>query len=443
MRVAIVGAGITGLSLAYELLKRDHTVTVFEGATHVGGELATVEVGGESVERFYHHLFTHDHDMVALASDLQVDDRVEWMEPEMGYYTNRRVYPFTSPIDLLRFDALSLSGRARLALGTMLLQRTRDFRVFEDRTAAEVLPQYVGQEAFEVVFASLLRAKFADHWESISMAWMWARLMARARTRTRDKRRERLGYFRGSFRVIPDALAASVVSHGADLRLRTRVEAITLGDSDSPVLWADGSAFEADAVVATVGLPIIRRLIPRAHHGFATSLATTAYVGACVVLLHIREQLSRFYWTSIGDRDLPFAGLIEHTNFVDCERYGGARLLYISNYLPAGHEFFQLSDDRLVERFINPIARVFPRFERQHIVEAWVSRDPVAQPVIAAGYQRRKPSYSSPIRGFYICNTSQIYPEDRGTNHNVRIARECADQLEADASSLIIGCQSA
>ena len=190
-------------------------------------------------------------------------------------------------------------------------------------------------------------------------------------------------------------------------------------------------------MIATVGLPIIRRLLPPSRRGFTDSLAATAYVGACVALLQIREQLSRYYWTNIGDRDLPFAGLIEHTNYVDRERYGGARLLYISNYLPPEHEFFQLDDDALIERFVDPIARVFPRFRREHIEQAWVSRDPVAQPVIEAGYQRRKPPYASPIPGFYICNTSQIYPEDRGTNYNVRIAKECAAKLEADAPALV------
>ena len=100
-------------------------------------------------------------------------------------------------------------------------------------------------------------------------------------------------------------------------------------------------------------------------------------------------------------------------------------------------KFFQLEDDVLIERFVEPIAKVFPTFRREHIEEAWVSRDPVAQPVIEAGYQRRKPPYASPIPGFYICNTAQIYPEDRGTNYNVRIAKECAGQLEADAPGLV------
>ncbi len=436
MNIAIIGAGITGLTLAHQLLEQGHAVAVFEAAPRPGGELATVDVGGEPIERFYHHLFTHDRHIIALANELGVGERLEWLEPQMGYYAQGRVYPFTSPLDLLRFGALSPWARLRLGLGTLRLQRTRDYRQFEDQTAAALMPRYVGREAFDAIFADMLHAKFADRWPSVSMAWMWARLMARARTRTPDKRRERLGYFRGSFRVIVDALASSVTSRGAELHLGAPVQTIGIGEPNAPALRVRGQPVQADAVVATVGLPIIRRLLPASRRAFTDTLAATAYVGACVGLLHIREQLSGYYWTNIGDRRLPFAGLIEHTNLVEPERYGGARLLYISNYLPPEHEFFHLDDETLIDRFVDPIAHVFPKFRRDHIVHGWISRDPVAQPVIEAGYQRRKPPYASPIPGFYICNTSQIYPEDRGTNYNVRIAKQCAAQLQADEPAL-------
>ena len=439
MRVAIIGGGITGLTLAHELLKHDCTVTLYEAAPRAGGELATVSVNGEPVERFYHHLFTHDQLMIDLANELGLGSRLEWPEPEMAFYTHGRVYPFTSPLDLLRCSALSPWARFRLGLGTLLLQRREDFAPFEDHTAASVLPGYVGQESFETVFAPMLRAKFADHWNDVSMAWMWARLRSRARTRTPNKRRERLGYFRGSFRVIVDALLDSVQARGACVRLGAPVEAISVGGHASPAVRIGGVSVEADAVVATVGLPVIRRLLPEAHQGFASELAATSYVGACVVLLELREQLSRFYWTNIADRDLPFAGLIEHTNFVDRERYGGSTLLYLSNYLPRQHELFGLDVDAVVDRLAGSIAHVFPRFQREHIQEAWVSRDSVAQPVIETGYQRRKPAYASPIPGFYICNTSQIYPQDRGTNYNVKIARECVTQLVGDRVALVGG----
>jgi protoporphyrinogen oxidase len=236
--------------------------------------------------------------------------------------------------------------------------------------------------------------------------------------------------------VVVDALAQTLVDRGVPIFVRSPVETVSIGSADGPALRIAGNAAEADAVVATVGLPIIRRILPAEQRGFTHELAATDYVGACVVLMEIQQKLSKFYWTNISDPDMPFAGLIEHTNMVSRERYGGQRLMYVTNYLPPEHEFFSLGDDALVERFVDPIRRVFPRFEREHIGRVWVSRDPVAQPVIGAGYQRRKPAYRSPIPGFYICNTSQIYPEDRGTNYNVRIARECLEVLEADARDL-------
>ena len=436
MKIAIVGAGITGLTLAYLLRKRGHAVEVFEAGGAPGGELATVDVGGEPIERFYHHLFTHDRFMIGLCEELGIEDRLDWHEPLMGFYAGGRVHPFTSPLDLLRFGHLSPPARVRLGLGSLLLQRRRSYAAFEDRTAAEVMPRFVGREAFNKIFQPLLEAKFDRHWEGVSMAWMWARLMSRARTRTPDKRRERLGYFRGGFRVVVDALARTITSRGATLHLRSPVQEVTIGSPGAPALRVGGQAVDADAVVATVGLPIIRRILPDERRDFTNSLAATHYVGACVVLMEIERQLSEYYWTNIGDRNLPFAGLIEHTNMVERERYGGQRMLYVSNYLPPEHEFFHIDDDALIDRFVEPIQRVFPRFAREQIGRSWVSRDPVAQPVIAAGYQRRKPAYRSPIPGFYICNTSQIYPEDRGTNYNVRIARECLEVLDGDAAEL-------
>ncbi|MBM4435782.1 MAG: NAD(P)/FAD-dependent oxidoreductase [Actinobacteria bacterium] len=436
MRIAIVGAGITGLTLAYELGKRGHAIQIFEAGARPGGELATVEVGGEPVERFYHHLFTHDHHILQLCNELGIGDRLLWHEPAMGFFAGGRVYPFTSPQDLLRFGYLSRLARLRLGLATLYLQRKKDFHAYEDRTAAEVLPRLVGREAFEKLWLPLLRAKFHDHWNTVSMAWFWARLLSRANTRTPNKQRERLGYFMGSFRVVVDALERAVIRQGVPIHLRAPVEAIPIGEASSPALRVQGQPVQADAVVATVGLPIIRRLLPERRKALANQLAATPYVGACVALLEITQSLSPYYWTNIGDRTLPFAGLIEHTNLVGAERYGGRRLLYVSNYLPPEHEFFHMEPADVLGRFTTPIQQVFPRYRREDVVQFWLSRDPVAQPVIQAGYQRRMPTYRSPIPGFYICNTSQIYPEDRGTNYNVRIARQATEQIHADAAQL-------
>ena len=81
MRIAIIGAGITGLTLAYLLNRRGHDVALYEAGNAPGGELATVTVGGEPIERFYHHLFTHDRFMIELCRELGIEQHLGWHEP--------------------------------------------------------------------------------------------------------------------------------------------------------------------------------------------------------------------------------------------------------------------------------------------------------------------------------------------------------------------------
>ena len=60
MRVGIIGAGATGLTIAYELGKHGHTAAVYEQAPFLGGQASTFDVGGTRLERGYHHWFTND-----------------------------------------------------------------------------------------------------------------------------------------------------------------------------------------------------------------------------------------------------------------------------------------------------------------------------------------------------------------------------------------------
>ena len=80
-------------------------------------------------------------------------------------------------------------------------------------------------------------------------------------------------------------------------------------------------------------------LLPEAY---LAKLRGIEYFTALCLLIELDRQFSPYYWTNIGDDALPFVGLIEHTNLIAPERYGGRRFLYVANYLPRGHELLDL-----------------------------------------------------------------------------------------------------
>ena len=389
-----------------------------------------VEINGEPVERFYHHLFLDSPEIQELMRGLGIGDRISWKTAPMAYYSGGQLYPFNTPWDLLRFSRISPAARLRLGLAALRLQMTTDYHAYEDACAADVLPGLSGREAFDAVWRPLLEAKFGSHWRSISMAWFWSRVHVRARSRPRGALREVLGYIDGSFLELTRALAASVERRGARIHLRSPIARIQHGDGRVQGVQVGEQARRADAIVATVGLPILRRLLP--EHRQWICIPEIQYRGALVLLLQINQAQSRYYWTNVADPDIPFPVLVEHTNLIDRERYGGARLLYVGSYLDPRHEFFDLSAEQLLATYAPAMSRVLPGFSVRQVEDLWLSADRVAQPVITAGYQHQVPPYATALSGLYICNTAQIYPEDRGTNYNVRIAQECARQIVRD-----------
>ena len=68
-----------------------------------------------------------------------------------------------------------------------------------------------------------------------------------------------------------------------------------------------------------------------------------------------------------------------------------------------------------------------PSFAAEDVLRYWAFREDAAQPVPRISNRKRVLPFDTPRRGIFIANTTQIYPEDRGTNYSVRLGREVAN----------------
>ena len=430
MRVAIVGGGYTGLTAGYELARGGHEVEIFEMAQALGGQARTFPVAQTCLEAFYHHLFLSDRDILSLAEELGLAHRIAWIPSKVGVLYGGRIYPFSTPLDLLRFRPLAPWNRLRLGLVILYLQHTRNWRAFERTTADAWIPRWAGRQAYEVLWRSLLSGKFGDAYRRVSMAWFWGKVFLRGGSR-RGLGPERLGYPQGSFQVLTDALADRIRLHGGRIRTGVPVRRVQIEEGRArALLLGDGTqAGPFDAVVATVPSPAFLEMVPELPEAYARLVAEVRYQVALCLVLQLRRPLSHIYWLNISDPESPFVGAIEHTNYIPPETYGGRHLLYLTNYLAPGHPYLGCTKEELLAHYLPGIRRINPAFTPEWVEALWLFQDPGAQPVVTPNDSQRIPPHRTPIPGLYLANTTQIYPEDRGTNYSVRLGRKIAREI--------------
>ena len=437
MKVGIIGGGAAGLAAAFELAKGGHEPHVFEQAPFLGGQASTFPVGGGRLERGYHHLFMSDTDMIDLVRELGLGDKLAWIESKVGFYHGGRIWKFASPVDLLKFRPLGVLDRLRLGLVTLYLQRTRDGLKFEGVTASQWLRKRVGRRAYEVVWEPMLRGKFGEHFNEISMTWLWGKIYLRVASRGKPWEKERLVYPLGSFGEVFDTLGERIVQMGGQVHTSASVRRVDLEDGRATGLELQMAGGQPevrhyDAVIATTPSYVFTRLVPPLPEEYSRKLTGATYLSAVLLILVLKRPLTRMYWLNIADRTMPFVGIIEHTNFVDPALYGGKHLVYFTNYPGREDPIYKMSAEELLEAFLPHLRKINPDFDPSWIEEYHHHRVDAAQPIIGVNYSRSIPDLRTPIPGLYLANTTQIYPEDRGTNYSVRLGKQVARLLLED-----------
>lgn len=416
-KIAIIGAGATGLAAAYKLSQAGHRVTVLEKNDEIAGLAASIEVQGTKLERYYHHLFSTDTDFIRVVKELGLESELIFKQPSTGIYYNGKQHSFGTPFEMLRFSPLPFADRLRFAIVSAYLRVRKHYKKLAPKNALKWSRRYMGVKVTRIIWEPLLRNKFGSHADSISMAWLWARVHIRT---------FKLGYMKGGFDQVYEAMAKKIVESGGTILTKQDIMRIRQKDKKSPVVidFSDGRTKRFDRVIATVPQPVFARMIGASHED---EVWKAQYLGATCFVLEMKKSITPYYWLNINEPDFPFLAIIEQTRFLDPSYYGGRHIVYVGNYVSTNDKRYNTDPKALLKSYLPYIRKVNPKFKESDILRWHFSKAPFAQPIVTPSYHQTIPKHTTPLPGVWLATMSQIYPIDRGQNYAFKMGFEVAD----------------
>jgi protoporphyrinogen oxidase len=427
MQVAVVGGGMMGVSLGYFLAQEGVNVVVYEASQNLGGLAGQVMLeDGTSVDRFHHAILSSDTHLRQLCDELKISDQLQIKETRMGFYHQGEIHPMNGIIDFLGFPLLGWIDRLRLCLTVLYAHYLRDWRRLEGISVEEWLLHLSGRRVFEIIWRPMLRAKFGEGFHHIPATYIWHRLLGIMSTRGCFTQKELVGHLNGGHIALVQAMAKWIEKVGGRFHLDCPVQEIMIEDGRAWGLRFGNKAIPCDAVVATMQVPVYRRLIPDAHPTYHGFLDRTEYVGIIAPLLVLDRPLSGYWTLNIADERFSYTGVIETTTYVDPQFVGGHHLLYLPKYTAPDSWWQQLSDDEIRTIWLHELEAMFPSFDRGWVRYFPVHRERYVEPFHRLDGRGHIPSIKTPVVNLYLVTTAQIYPDLTNCESVSRHARRAA-----------------
>lgn len=410
MRIAIIGAGFTGLSSALKLSQKGHQVTVFESTSSLGGLAGSfkLENWNWSLEKFYHHFFTNDQSALNLAKE--VNQKIIIKSPKTDVYVSGNLLPFDSALAILKFPYLPLLDKLRVGFSIFylkyLIRQPADLSNLKSQKALPWLKKYMGEKAAFLVWEPLFKGKFRELKNNISLTWFWARI---------KKRTPSLAYPEGGFESFAQKIKLEAEKSGAKFVFNSKV--------------SDISKLDFDKILVTVPTAEFLK-ITKLPKTYIKKLSSIKHLSALCLVLVLKKPFfkGKTYWLNITDQSFPFLALVEHTNFMDKINYGNRHILYIGNYLPENHPYLKMSAKELLKIYEPFLKKISPNY---HLVTSnyHLFSLPNAQPIMTPDYQKIMPGFITPLKNVYLSNMDMVYPWDRGVNYAIELGEKAAKIL--------------
>lgn len=425
MKIAVVGGGIAGLTAA-SFLSSSQQVTVFEKEKNLGGLAACFKARGWDwpLERYYHHFFPSDQQLLKLAEELGIKDQLFFKKPKTSILVDKEIFRFDNPRSVLLFPRLRLIEKLRLGLVTAFFKINPFWKPLEKIPATAWLKKAMGKKAFDLVWQPLFQNKFGSLAKQIPASWFWTRIQKRSRA---------LGYFQGGSETLIKALVKKIEKDQGQILTQTAITQIQKNASQFIVTANSQKLKEKfDRVIITTSPQTLTRIFPSLPKKEKISLAKLKSLGSLSLILALKESFltDNTYWLNIADSGFPFVAAVEHTNYIPPQHYQNQHLLYLGGYYPANHPYFRFDKKKLYQEFLPHLKKIRPDFDfSQALIDSWLFKDSYAQPVVCLNYSKQTPPHTFSIPGLYWLSLHHVYPQDRGVNYAVKWGKEIAEEV--------------
>jgi protoporphyrinogen oxidase len=418
------------MTLAWELSKEGHDVTIFEGGPRCGGLAAPWQLGDVVWDRFYHVTLYSDQALRELLRELDLESELRWETPGTGFFVDGSMHPFCTTADYLRFPPLSLVQKARLGATILYASRLKRWEPLERVTAVDWLTRLCGRGTVERIWLPLLRAKLGPHAQRASAAFIWAIIARMYAARSSGVGRERFGYVRGGYDRTLRRFEAHLRARNVTIRTSCpvqRVEALPEGIG----VVADSELHHFDKVVVTLAAPLAARICPTLSSRERALCSGVEYQGIICASVMLDRPLTSYYITNIADATMPFTAVIEMTALVDRKEFGGKSLVYLPKYVASDDPALRLSDQEIEDSFLSALSRMHPHFSRSDVRAFRVSRVPHVFPIPTIDYSSRLPPIETSIPGLIMASSAHIVNGTLNVNETVRLAQRLLPILSA------------
>lgn len=417
MKVAILGAGFTGLTAGYYLSKKGIDITILEKEKISGGLASGFRENGWKwfLEKHYHHVFQNDNSFINLAKEL--DQKIVFSSTKSSTYYSDGIFQLDNPISLLKFTKLSFIDRFRTGVVIAYLKIYPFWKSLENITAKKFIQKYMGNNSWKVIWEPLFIGKFGDKSDKVTASWFWARIY---------KRSKLLGYPEGGFSRLTEKLVKHVTKNKGEIKYSSSVKKVIQKNNKFIVETNSGLKEEFDLVISTLPNYLNKKVISK-----FPIVKPVNSLGAVDLVLVLKNRFFNedTYWLNVNQRDFPFLAVVEHTNYISSKYYSGENILYVGNYLPREHKYFKLSESDLVKEFTPYLQKINPSFKSNWIKKSRVFKEEFAQPIFPKNYSKEMLPIKLLNQNIFIANMEQVYPWDRGTNYAVELGKKVADMV--------------
>jgi protoporphyrinogen oxidase len=387
-------------------------VEIFEKEQTTGGLLQSIRLDQETkIEKFYHHFFRNDDELLDLLQNLHISKKIIWRETKTAILHNNLLIPFNNVVDFFRLTFLDLATKFRMIVGMILYTYAPEI-FLKQKTAEQAVHFFAGKNAWHNFWNFLFVSKFGQKSHKISAMWLKYRLVTRGQSR--DKNKESLGYLGGGFDVVIDILEKEIEQRGGIIHKNEPINKM-LTDGDKFVIA--GKKF--DFCVSTIPLSELQKIS-------TIKLPKIQYLGFVGVVVSLKKTFSPYYWINVFDHKAPFGVIVEQNNLSAVSQNN---ILYLGKYISPNSIFFKKDEEQIQKIAEKWLLKIEPTIQIQKIK---IFKEKYAQPVILTDYK----ALPRKIGGLYLSSMAHIYPQDRGINYAIKEAREIATHIMKDLNQL-------